>query len=167
LFFWRMELAGKRISAALGERGFHLFAAGFGMLGGTRFLLPWALAYANRDSLCLDPLISRGIALILLLPASYLLYSLIRYFEFERAIGKDHFDEGYREMPFVRKGIFRYTDNGMYVFGFLFIWVPAFWFGSLAAIVAAAFNHAYIWVHFYCTEKPDIRHIYRSGGSNH
>jgi hypothetical protein len=26
--------------------------------------------------------------------------------------------------------------------------------------LAAAFNHIYIWVHFYFTELPDIRHIY-------
>ena len=31
---------------------------------------------------------------------------------------------------------------------------------SLAALAAAAFNHLYIWVHFYFTELPDIRFIY-------
>jgi hypothetical protein len=31
---------------------------------------------------------------------------------------------------------------------------------SQAALLAALFNHLYIWVHYYSTELPDIRHIY-------
>ncbi len=32
--------------------------------------------------------------------------------------------------------------------------------GSLAALAAALFQHAYIWVHYYCTGKPDMDLIY-------
>ena len=32
--------------------------------------------------------------------------------------------------------------------------------GSLAALAAALFQHAYIWVHYYCTEAPDMDLIY-------
>ena len=28
------------------------------------------------------------------------------------------------------------------------------------ALAVALFQHAYIWVHYYCTEKPDMRRIY-------
>ena len=45
-------------------------------------------------------------------------------------------------MPMVRQGAFRYTSNGVYAL--------AFW-----AIAVALFQHAYIWVHWYCTEQPD------------
>jgi hypothetical protein len=48
----------------------------------------------------------------------------------------------------------------MYKFGFLILWSIALVFLSKAALLAAAFNHLYIWVHFYFTELPDIRRIY-------
>ena len=39
------------------------------------------------------------------------------------------------------------------------------WFGILAAsklaLIAAAFQAVYIWVHYYATEKPDMAFIYR------
>ena len=42
-------------------------------------------------------------------------------------------------------------------FGFLLLWGIAFLYNSRAAAAAALFQHAYIWVHMYCTEGPDIR----------
>ena len=100
------------------------------------------------------------LALVALVPAIYLFYSVKRYFGFRRAFGIDHFDESYRSLPFVRKGIFRFTRNGMYVYGFLLLWVPGFWFASLAALSVALFNHLYIWVHYFATELPDMKRIY-------
>jgi hypothetical protein len=79
-----------------------------------------------------------------------------------RAAGADHFDSRYRSMPFVKKGIFRFTSNGMYLYAFLLFWAIAAGFNSSASLIAAAFNHVYIWVHFYTTEKPDIDFLYRA-----
>ena len=39
---------------------------------------------------------------------------------------------------------------------FLTFWAIAIGFNSSAGIAVAAFSHAYIWVHFYSTEKPDM-----------
>jgi hypothetical protein len=64
----------------------------------------------------------------------------------------------------VKEGIFRYSSNAMYVYGFLILWIPGFWWRSQAALLAALFNHAYIWVHYSCTELPDIRLIYGGKG---
>ncbi len=61
----------------------------------------------------------------------------------------------------IKQGIFKHTNNGMYVFGFFILWVPGLWLGSAAALTAALFNHVYIWVHFYATERPDMKRIYR------
>jgi hypothetical protein len=108
-------------------------------------------------------MVLKSLALILAAPTFYLFYSVKRYFGFRRAFGIDHFDEAYRSLPMVRKGIFRFTPNGMYAFGFFLLWIPGLWFGSRAALCVAAFNHLYIWVHYYCTERPDMRRIY--GGS--
>ena len=35
-------------------------------------------------------------------------------------------------------------------------------FGVLALLVAA-FSHAYIWVHFFTVEKPDMAYIHAAG----
>lgn len=99
--------------------------------------------------------------------ALYLFYSVHRYFGFRRAFGIDHFNASYRTMPFVRQGIFRYPSNGMYVFGFLLLWTAGLWFASVAGLAAALFNHFYIWVHYFATERPDMRRMYgdtRAGG---
>ena len=58
------------------------------------------------------------------------------------------------------KGIFKFTNNGMYYFGFLVLYIPALLLFSKAALLAALFNHLYIWAHYFCTEKPDIKVIY-------
>ena len=100
------------------------------------------------------------VAVTVAVPTVYLFYSVGRYFGFRRAFGIDHFDPAYRSMPMVRQGIFRYTSNGMYTFGFLILWIPALWFASSAALAVAAFSHLYIWVHYGCTELPDMRRIY-------
>jgi protein-S-isoprenylcysteine O-methyltransferase Ste14 len=77
-----------------------------------------------------------------------------------RALGGDHFRAEIREMPMVRKGAFRWSENAMYVFVFLGLWAIALLTGSQAALGLALFQHAYIWIHYYCTEKPDMELIY-------
>jgi hypothetical protein len=158
---WRIELHRKGLTALLGAAAFPLFAFGFAVLGIARVIVMFVLGYANQGSVALDPLMLKIAAVVALLPALYLFYSVKRYFTFRRAFGADHFDPSVRTMPFVRGGIFRFTSNGMYVFGFLLLWVPALWWASAGALVAALFNHLYIWVHYYATEQPDIARIYR------
>ena len=98
--------------------------------------------------------------LLLMVPVVYTLWSIHKYFGIPRALGGDHFRQQYREMPLVRKGAFKYSANAMYTFVFLIFWAIAFLTGSFAALAAALFQHAYIWVHLYCTEEPDMRVIY-------
>lgn len=159
-FCWRTELHQKLLSTLMGKRGFELYAVLFSVIGIARTAAVWILAWANRGTLGLDPLAGKVLAVAALLPAVYLGYSVRRYFGFRRAFGADHFDPAYRDLPPVREGIFRWTSNGMYTFGFLILWVPALWWGSKAALVAAAFNHLYIWVHYWTTERPDMVRIY-------
>jgi hypothetical protein len=85
-----------------------------------------------------------------------------RYFGLARAAGLDHFDAQYRDMPLIKEGIFRFTSNGMYVYAFLLFWAIGVGFNSTAALTVAAFSHAYIWVHFYATEKPAMNFLYSS-----
>ena len=104
------------------------------------------------------------VTVLLALPGLYAMYSVHRYFGMARASGADHFDPRYRVMPMVSEGIFRYTSNGMSLYAFLLFWAIAVGFNSSAAIAVAAFSHAYIWVHFYATEKPDMDFLYAESG---
>jgi protein-S-isoprenylcysteine O-methyltransferase Ste14 len=93
-------------------------------------------------------------------PVVYTAWSVGRYFGIPRALGGDHFRQEYRELPLVREGAFKYSSNAMYAFVFLVFWAIALLTGSRAALASALFQHAYIWVHFYCTEEPDMQVIY-------
>jgi protein-S-isoprenylcysteine O-methyltransferase Ste14 len=162
-FCWRIQLHGSRLTRILSDLGFPVYAAGFSALGISRAVAVFLLAISNRDTMPGNLTALRCLAAIAAILSGYLFYSVVRYFSFKRALGIDHFDASYRSRPFVRKGIFRFTRNGMYVFGFLLLWVPALWLASLAALVVALFNHLYIWVHYSSTELPDMRRIYGEG----
>jgi len=159
---WRTQLHLSLMTNVFGGTAFRIYAAGFGIMIILRPILITGLAISNRNTLHVNSIVMQIIAVILLAPGIYLLYSIVRYFSFTRALGIDHFDESYRSFPLVREGIFRFTSNGMYIFGFLVLWAPAIFFSSIAAVAFAAFSHLYIWVHYYCTEKPDMARIYFS-----
>ena len=159
---WRLELGSQKITRTFGPKGFLLYQVGFAVLIVARPVLVVALASSNTGTLTVDPLLARTLALVAIIPVVYLGYSVGRYFGVARAFGADHFDPAYRSMPMVREGIFRFSSNSMYVFGFLLLWAAGLWFRSVAALAFAAFSHAYIWVHYLATEKPDMQAIYGS-----
>jgi hypothetical protein len=165
-FCWRMELHTKLLTRFFGKAGFRTYAAGFTVLIILRPALITFLAFANRNTIPANRYLMMVVAATLLLPAAYLGYSIMKYFSFTRAFGIDHFDESYRSMPLVRKGIFQFTPNAMYLFGFALLWAPAAFFSSVAALTFALFSHLYIWVHYFCTEKPDMEKIYGTNDSN-
>ncbi|MCH2115792.1 MAG: hypothetical protein MK171_12890 [Pirellulales bacterium] len=99
---WRLELRSSLTSRAIGFRG---YLVGFFLLFGGRF-------------------ISLGV------PGIYAAYSVQTYFGMIRAAGADHFDARYRQMPLVWEGIFRFTQNGMYVYAFLLFWAIAMGFNE-------------------------------------
>jgi protein-S-isoprenylcysteine O-methyltransferase Ste14 len=63
-------------------------------------------------------------------------------------------------MPLVTEGAYQWTPHAMYVLVFLALWAFAFLAGSLAALSLAIFEHAYVWVHYFFTEKPDMDLMY-------
>ena len=157
---WRLELHSQILSCSLGPWGFRLYAAGFALLSAGRIYTVIAVSIANQGTVHLNQGLLNFLALLIAVPTIYLFYSVARYFGFQRALGADHFDASFREKPFVRKGIFRFTRNGMYTFGFGVIWLPGLVWASQAGLLSAAFSHLYIWVHYFCTEQPDMRRIY-------
>lgn len=154
---WRLELKHQRISQTI---GFTAYLVIFFSLFAGRFVTVVLLGSTDQGSLGLPVNMATAGAITLSLPALYTLYSVRRYFGIVRAAGADHFDEKYRHMPLVREGIFRFTSNAMYVYAFFFFWAIAIGYNSLSALVVTAFSHAYIWVHYFATEKPDMDYLY-------
>lgn len=158
---WRGQLYHNWMTNAFGENGFRVYQIIFTILFAARPFSILLLGISNYNTLTCPPALMVGVGVILLIPFAYTMYSVAHYFGIDRAYGIDHFEpELYRNKPFVKQGMFKYTDNAMYKFGFLILWSIALFTLSKAALLAAVFNHLYIWVHFYFTELPDIRHIY-------
>ncbi len=161
LVCWRMELYGKGMTRIFGKGAFRIYKIGFAILIISRPITLILLAISNAYTLGMNAVLSYGVSLVLLIPGIYLMYSVKTYFGFDRAFGIDQIEpERYKDVPMVRKGIFKYSSNAMYVYGFFLLWVPGIFAQSKAALLVAAFNHLYIWVHYYFTEKPDMKAIY-------
>ena len=161
MIIWRLELHLSLVSRKLGSLGFLLYGFIFMILFLSRFLILMVLAIANSNTLILgDYSIHITLTMIFFLLGLYLIYSVERYFGIKRALGIDHFDSSYRKNSLLKKGIFRFIGNSMYVVGFLLFYIPGLVFSSLAALLMALIHHIYIWVHYYVTEKPDMERIY-------
>jgi len=161
LIVWRSELHFKSFSKLFGEKGFKFYKVGFSMFMLSRIISIVLLACSNSMTLKLNSIYSYTLSVLLFIPASYLFYSVVKYFGIDRAVGVDHFyPEKARNEPFVNQGIFKYTANGMYKYGVLILWIPGILLQSKAALSLALFSHLYIWVHYYFTELPDIKIIY-------
>jgi hypothetical protein len=118
-------------------------------------LLLLAVGVADHGSFDVPAGLGIGVGAVLVLPAVWTMHSVKKHFGFARALGGDHFFERYRTMPMVREGAFKYSSNAMYTYVFIGLWGLALMTGSWAALAVALFQHAYIWVHWYCTEQPD------------
>ena len=142
-----------------GKLAQYSFCLGFSLFFVGRLITIIILAISNKESMHLSPIISYLIAALITVPVIYLFYSVKKYFTVERAYGIDHFDRNYSE-PYEKRGIFKYTDNSMYIFGLMILYLPGLLFLSEAALLVALFNHVYIWVHYFFTERPDMIEIY-------
>jgi protein-S-isoprenylcysteine O-methyltransferase Ste14 len=163
-FVFRSQLVFGLLTRLFGKRDLLVWGILFFPLLLLRPALILALGLADSGSL--QPLRAGQIllGLALLIPAFYTIWSVAKYFGIPRALGGDHFRQKYREMPLVKEGAFKYSSNAMYSFVFLAFWGIALLTGSQAALAVALFQHAYIWVHMYCTEEPDMRLIYEGCG---
>jgi hypothetical protein len=159
---WRSQLCCRALTKVFGERDLFVWGLIFLPLLVVRPLALAGLAAADAGSLGWPTPLPVVLGVLLLLPGVYTFRSVHKVFGIPRALGGDHFRERYRRMPFVREGAFLWSSNAMYTFGFLALWSIALFGDSRAALAVALFQHAYIWVHWYCTEEPDIRLLYGS-----
>ncbi|MCW3489901.1 methyltransferase [Dethiobacter alkaliphilus] len=157
---WRLELLGKYITRLLGTLGFYLYGTLFSLLLLARFAVAAGAALDSMGTLPLPAVFWWVITAIVLFFFIWLEFSVLRYFGIKRALGADHFFPEYRKMPFVRKGIFRYTPNGMYTFGTLAFMLPGLILRSDIGLAVGIFHYLSVWLHYWATELPDMEHIY-------
>lgn len=163
VFAWRGELFHGLFTKWFGDRAFDMHMKFFFPLLVARVILMFTLAYFDRWSATLALPLYVGLLIFLTIMTVWTMASVKLFFTFRAAAGEDHFSADYRGKPLVKRGIFKYLQNAMYVGGFCAVWLPGVIFMSKAALLAAAFQHAYIWVHYFCTEKPDMAVIYGGG----
>ena len=149
---WRSELCWKLISNTIGFKGYVIL---FFILIISR-LSAIVLCFVDYGSLYKPGWLAWILGLILFIPGAYTMYSVKKYFGFLRAAGADHFDPKYRDLPFENRGIFRWTPNAMYVFAIGIPFSFAVATGSQSMFVVAIYTYISIWLHYFCTEKPDI-----------
>ena len=88
------------------------------------------------------------------------MYSVKKYFGFVRAAGADHFDPKYRDMPFEKRGIFKWSSNAMYTYAIAIPFGFAIATGSQSMFIVSFYTYISIWLHYFCTEKEDFKIIY-------
>ena len=154
---WRSELCWKSISKTIGFKGYLIF---FFILIITRFSAI-VLCFLDYGSLYTPGWFAWSLAVIIFIPGAYTMYSVKKYFGFQRAAGADHFDLKYRNMPFERRGIFKWTPNAMYIFAIGIPFAFAIATGSQSMFVVAIYTYISIWLHYFCTEKEDFKIIYK------
>jgi len=155
---WRSELCWKLISNTIGFKGYLIL---FFILIISR-LSAIVLCFVDYGSLYKPGWLAWILALILFIPGAYTMYSVKKYFGFLRAAGADHFDSKYRDLPFENRGIFKWTLNAMYVFAIGIPFSFAVATGSQSMFVVAIYTYISIWLHYFCTEKPDFAVIYNN-----
>jgi hypothetical protein len=158
---WRFELHRGLLTRWFGDFAFPFYSAIFTVFLVGRLIVITALSVSSAHTIPANDFLLKILACTVAVPVTYLGYSVLRYFGILRAYGLDHFDESNRNRPLVCEGIFRLTANGMYVFGLMALYIPAFWWASRPATVATVFSHLSIWVHCLATELPDMRRLYR------
>ena len=109
---WRSELCWKLISNTIGFKGYTIL---FFILIISR-LSAIVLCFIDYGSLYTPGWFAWILSIFIFIPGIYTMYSVKKYFGFLRAAGADHFDTKYRNIPFERRGIFKWTPNAMYVF---------------------------------------------------
>jgi len=154
---WRSELCWQSISNTIGFKGYVII---FFILIISR-LSAIVLCFVDYGSLYKPGILAWIISIILFIPGVYTMYSVKKYFGFLRAAGADHFDPKYRDMPFEKRGIFKWSPNAMYVFAIGIPFAFAVAAGSQSMFVVAIYTYISIWLHYFCTEKEDFKVIYK------
>jgi Phospholipid methyltransferase len=158
---WRLQLHFALMTRLFGANALKVWGAMFLPFLFLRPILVIMAGIADANSLGGSRNFNLLVGALLVVLAGWGANSVIRYFTIPRALGGDHFEDKYLNMPMVNKGAFKYSPNAMYGIVFMGFWGIALLTNSWNALVLALFQHAYIWVHMYCTEDPDMQVLYK------
>ena len=134
---WRSELCWKTISRTI---GFKAYVVIFFIIAILR-LFSVGLCFADYGTWFTPGWLAWSISLLIFIPFIYTIYSIKKYFGFMRATGIDHFDPSYKDKPFEKRGIFKWTPNAMYTFAIAVFFGFAISAGSKAMFVFAAYTY--------------------------
>ncbi len=160
MIIWRVQLETQWLTANLPRVGYIAYLLDYTMMLIARIGAIVLAAAANRDSFTFPEPTRWIVALTLAVPFVGVIYSITRYYGYKRLAGADHFEPAYRDTGWLKRGIFQFAPNAIYVFGPLGFYIPGILLASPASLLLALFNHIYIWIHYYCTELPNLRRIY-------
>jgi hypothetical protein len=159
---WRLELCYGTITKVFKGSGFRLYTIGFSILILSRPFSIFALGMSDYGSLNISTGLQVTLLILMIPPWVYAIYSIVRFFTFDRAYGIDHWHpEKIKAQGMVTEGIYKFTNHGMYFYAILILWILAIGFRSQWALIGAFFNHVAVWIHYHATEKPDIKIIYQ------
>ena len=162
VLFWRIEMYSGKISSWFGSSGFKIFRSGFIFLFLSAFLPLIPVSFLTGKSMEINPVL-RLTGLIVTTPfILWGMFSVFVYFGIDRAVGADHFFSKYRSMTLEKRGIFKYIPNSMYTVVLLMLYHPGLYYESGLGLFFALIHHTFVWVHYFCTEKPDLQEIYGS-----
>ena len=156
---WRSELCWQTISRTIGFKVYVIIFFIFGILR----LSSIGLCFADYGTWYNPGWTAWIISILIFIPFIYTIYSIKKYFGFMRATGIDHFDTSYKDKPFERRGVFKWSSNAMYTFAIPVFFGFAFSSGSKAMFIFAAYSFIGVWLHYFCTEKEDFKVIYGNG----
>lgn len=160
---WRAELFGNRVSRRFGPAGFFVYGVLFTLFVASRIVVAARASLAAPRTLPPPATLWQVVTVAVFVLVVWLMVTVFRHFGMKRALGADHFFPEYRTMPFVRRGIFRYTRNGMYTFGTLGFVLPGLLLQSQLGIAVGLYHYLAVWIHYWATERPDQTLIYGSG----
>jgi len=153
---WRSELCWKTISRTI---GFKAYAVIFIIIMILR-LSSIGLCFADYGTWFTPGWIAWSVSVLIFIPFIYTIYSVKKYFGFMRAAGIDHFDPSYKDIPFERRGIFKWSSNAMYTYGLAIPFGFAIATGSQSMFIVSFYTYISIWLHYFCTEREDFKVIY-------
>lgn len=157
---WRAELFGERVTRRFGTAGFVVYGVLFTLFAASRIAVSAGASHAAPHTLPPPLALWQAVTVAVFVLFVWLMATVFRHFGMKRALGADHFFPEYRTMPFVRRGIFRYTRNGMYTFGTLGFLLPGLLLQSQLGIAAGIYHYVAVWIHYWATERPDQTLIY-------
>eukprot|EP01084_Bolivina_argentea_P246364 412313_1 len=160
---WRTELYSRSLTNIFGSTtiAFMVYRIGFFVFGISTFISVIIIAFSSPNTIYIPEYLRYALLIFCTVSGFCVVHSVVMYFGLSRATGFDHFYvKKAQKMPLVKEGIYKYVSNAQYKLGVLHFFVPGLYFQSKNSLLAALSHYVCVWMHYYCTEKPDMEYIY-------